>query len=320
MLTTLAAIRLIPTLPAPNPVWLNSLLSSADAAIKSWCKRDLEQTTYPGTAVSGRGDSGYYSGINDQDIPLRQYPVWNPGTTVAVGSNGVVLPTGTINVASTAGFPSSGPLCINFTSGTPQSTALSYTGITSTSFTGCTGGTGTLATGLGATGFLCYYDPQGYFGQRPTSFQPGSLLTPGYGYMLVANRFQNGAPIASGGLLRRVGGQGYVFGFGFGWGSSDYGNKLSALRKPYWPQGDGVVKVAYTAGYNPIPPDLAYACQMMVEYMVKMLPYGGLLQTETLGAYSYGLLKQAAAGTLPELGSLINTLRPYRDSSVGAVS
>lgn len=320
MLTTLAAIRLIPTSPAPNPVWLNALLSSADAAIKSWCKRDLEQTTYPGNAVSGQGDAGYYSGINETDIVLRQYPVWNPATIVASGSNRVALPTGTINVASTTGFPTSGPLCVNLATGSPQSTAVTYTGLTSTSFTGCTGGTGTLATGQGVSSILCYYDPQGYFGQRPTSFPSNTLLTPGYGFMLVTNRFQNGAPVSGGGLLRRIGAQGYGLGFPWGLGGSLYSDKMSAQRKPCWPQGEGVVKVAYTAGYNPIPPDLAYACQMMVEYMVRNLPYGGMLQEEHIGAYGYSLIKQAQKGGIPELGSLAITLGRYRDSSLGAIS
>ena len=64
-------------------------------------------------------------------------------TTVAAGSNGVALPTGTINVASTAGFPTSGQILVAI-SGAQQ--LVTYTGITATSFTGCTGGSGTLAT------------------------------------------------------------------------------------------------------------------------------------------------------------------------------
>jgi len=64
-------------------------------------------------------------------------------TTIAAGSNGVALPTGTINVASASGFPPSGQILITI-SGTQQ--LISYTGITATSFTGCTGGSGTLAT------------------------------------------------------------------------------------------------------------------------------------------------------------------------------
>lgn len=73
-------------------------------------------------------------------------------TTVAAGSNGVNVNTftgsGTLNVASTTDFPSSGSTLIVPTSGGDAS--LTYTGTTSTTFTGVTftsGDAGTLATG-----------------------------------------------------------------------------------------------------------------------------------------------------------------------------
>jgi hypothetical protein len=65
-------------------------------------------------------------------------------TTIAAGSNGVSLPTGTINVASTTGFPASGALLIVTSTGLQK---VDYTGSTATTFTGCTGGTGTMSTG-----------------------------------------------------------------------------------------------------------------------------------------------------------------------------
>jgi len=61
-------------------------------------------------------------------------------TTIAAGSNGAVLPQSTINVASTTGFAASGTFVLN-------GQTITYTGLTGTSFTGCTGGTSTLATG-----------------------------------------------------------------------------------------------------------------------------------------------------------------------------
>ena len=65
-------------------------------------------------------------------------------TTIAASSNGQTLPQPTINVASTAGFPSSGTIAVATSAGTVP---VNYTGITATSFTGCTGGTGTMSTG-----------------------------------------------------------------------------------------------------------------------------------------------------------------------------
>ncbi len=65
-------------------------------------------------------------------------------TTIASGSNGAALPQATINVASTTGFSSTGTFYV--TIGTNKPTAITYTGTTATTFTGCSGGTGTLAT------------------------------------------------------------------------------------------------------------------------------------------------------------------------------
>ncbi len=71
------------------------------------------------------------------------------GTTVAVGSNGAALPQATINVASTTGFPSSGSATVQTSAAGAQ--VFTYTGVTGTAFTGCSGGTGTLSTGGAVT-------------------------------------------------------------------------------------------------------------------------------------------------------------------------
>lgn len=66
-------------------------------------------------------------------------------TTIAAGSNNVSLPTGTINVASTAGFPPNGTIAVITTFGLQT---VAYTALNAgTQFTGCTGGTGVMATG-----------------------------------------------------------------------------------------------------------------------------------------------------------------------------
>lgn len=62
-------------------------------------------------------------------------------TRLTAGSNGVTLPQGTLHVEDTSLFPASGNLIVNAESG------IAYTGKTSTTLTGCTGGAGTLATG-----------------------------------------------------------------------------------------------------------------------------------------------------------------------------
>jgi len=73
----------------------------------------------------------------------------DPYTFVSSLSDGVSLPTGTINVSSTSDFPSSGTLLVNTSAGVQT---VNYAGRTSTSFTGCTGGVGSMETGSNITG------------------------------------------------------------------------------------------------------------------------------------------------------------------------
>jgi len=79
---------------------------------------------------------------SNQTTTATTWPAAN--TTIAAASNGVSLPTGTINVASTTGFAAAGQIVV-LTSAGPQ--IVTYTGTGATTFTGCTGGTGTMSTG-----------------------------------------------------------------------------------------------------------------------------------------------------------------------------
>jgi hypothetical protein len=65
-------------------------------------------------------------------------------STIAAGSNGLSLPQATISVASTAGMATAGPAIVQTAAG-PQ--YVLYTGISGNTLTGCTGGTGAMATG-----------------------------------------------------------------------------------------------------------------------------------------------------------------------------
>ena len=77
------------------------------------------------------------SGIPSDTVILR-----NPRTTVASGSNLAALPQSTINVISTADFASTGSFQVEINNGGIQT--ITYAGKTSTSFTRCSGGTGTI--------------------------------------------------------------------------------------------------------------------------------------------------------------------------------
>lgn len=65
----------------------------------------------------------------------------NAVTQIAAASNRTALPQATITVDSTADFPSSGSITVSCEEGP---TTVTYTGKTATTFTGCTGGSGTL--------------------------------------------------------------------------------------------------------------------------------------------------------------------------------
>ncbi len=65
-------------------------------------------------------------------------------TTIAAGSNGVALPTSTINVVSTTGFPTAGTIYVITSTGVQTVT---YATTNATQFLGCTGGNGTMSTG-----------------------------------------------------------------------------------------------------------------------------------------------------------------------------
>ena len=80
---------------------------------------------------------------NAGTVLLLGLPVVNT-TTISALSDGQTLPQAVINVASTAGFPTSGAINIETSLGFELVT---YTGITATSFTGALGGLGLMSTG-----------------------------------------------------------------------------------------------------------------------------------------------------------------------------
>jgi hypothetical protein len=291
--------------------WLNDLLGEADAGIKLWCKRALELSAY----------TEFHSGDQTRDIILRQWPCLVGNTQVAAGSNGAVLPQATVNVVSTSGFhqgtgsdPSQALPSVALQTGVSTYSVITYTGTTATSFTGCSGGTGTLssATGLNNCFSPCvFFDPGGYWGQAPSAFAPGTLLV--LGVQVVVDTDDSQGKISERGLLRRIGGSGAGF-VGF-YPENFYSGKLGAYRLPMWPRGDGNLKVLYSAGHQlgKIPLPLQNACKQLVAWMARNNPAGAPLASESLGGYSYSVLGQGEA--IPEIGSICRILARYREPS-----
>ena len=76
------------------------------------------------------------------DFSLTLSYVKRPQTTqLLAASAGATLPVATLNVANTNGYAASGTLTVPTTTGI---SSITYSGVTATTFTGCSGGTGTL--------------------------------------------------------------------------------------------------------------------------------------------------------------------------------
>lgn len=109
-------------------------------------------------------------------------------TTVDPASDGAALPTGTITVLSTTGFPSAGTAYVVSTAGAQ---AVAYTSKDGTHFFGCTGGTGTIHTGGIVSSSQGFVDEPWSFNQSVflnTSI-PITLTTP-----LTQTRWQSTTP------------------------------------------------------------------------------------------------------------------------------
>lgn len=327
MLCSVADVLLCPGLnnvAAVPTAWLTDLVVPyADRACKQYCKQNLELQSLV----------EYYSGDDTPNIVLRQVPLLQGQTTATAGQ---VLPTGTINVASTAGFcpglsvsdPAVTPPTISVQTGPSTWTAVTYTGTTPTSFTGCAGGVGTVAAAPynNVSAPVVWCDQQGYGGQFPPGaqntgpFADATIQPKGLSWMADVD---SGGQLSNRALLKRIGGYG-SFGLAGGWGGygGGYGGgfgrgKLAGTRLPGWWCGNGNVKVAYSSGYYPVPDDLRNACAMLATYIVRNAPQGANLSNEGLGAYSYSVLVNTSPDAVPEIGSIVGTLKHYRDWSLG---
>jgi hypothetical protein len=87
-------------------------------------------------------------------------------------------------------------------------------------------------------------------------------------------------------------------------GTRRYG-ELTANEAPL----GGNIKVAYVAGFATVPSDLIFACCQLVARMLKTTDTGSMLQSESLGGYSYSLAAQAA---IVEIGTIQATLANYK--------
>ena len=124
-----------------NNIKIGNFLADKVATVTTG-SHTLPVTTLNVASIAGFPWSGSVIVNGNQYVNYNGYSIGS--TTIAAGSNGFSLPQPTINVVSTANFPTSGQILVAIGGG---SQTVTYTGITGTTFTGCSGGTGTLATG-----------------------------------------------------------------------------------------------------------------------------------------------------------------------------
>lgn len=319
MLATIEDVLSIPGMrnQAAKPVaWLNALIGAADAHVKSWCKQTLELAYY----------TDYYNGTEQRDIIARELPVLVGQTTFTAAMDGLTLPQSTITVASTAGFhPGLGggtsdslrnpPPGFSIRTGVSTYAYVTYTGTTATTFTGCSGGTGTLSSTYNQIfSPVIWQDQAGYYGQSTDAFPQTGQLVLGNSY---AVEYGQGATrrLSKRGLVRRIGGHGGIWSGAFP--EVAHSGKLAAHRMPCWPRGDGNLKMSYAAGfpaYSPELRELSYATAMLVAQMVRIQPAGVDLSSESMGNYSYSA---KSAFDTPEMGEVRRVLAAYREVSFG---
>lgn len=147
-----------------------------------------------------------------------------------------------------------------------------------------------------------HQDQASYFGTGTDPFPAASLLTQGVDYALDVDK----DGISHSGILLRLNCTWYEV------PRAVYRGYLTPEITPAF----GSIKVVYSAGYSTIPVDLQYAVAYLVAFMRRTVPIGGVLQSETIGDYSYDLGRKPLPGYHPEIGTIRQLLSRYRDISV----
>jgi hypothetical protein len=149
-----------------------------------------------------------------------------------------------------------------------------------------------------------WVDRTGYYGHNPTAFaDPATAWTIGQHFAPTRIDETEGNPgmlCAFAGAIPSWQGQ--------------------AQRNPAWPRGQGNIKVTYTAGYAVLPFDLVTAICNVVAAVRQAAPRGMGLESETLGRYTYTLMKSGgkSGGTVAvdEIGQALSTLARYKEVNI----
>lgn len=300
------------------------LATGADVILKNYAKQPLE-TVAPTSPE-------FYSGNNTPQLPLGRYPV----QMLLVTGNLVAGSLTITGIPSTAGFVIGMPVTVQTASSSPANATppiprgCYVTGISTNSVTVSVAPLATIANAALVVGLSVYYDTQGKYGQGPGGFQGVTQLYLGTDYVLRSDMPGGGynsesaiLEMITGGIL--TGGFGVAFG-GYGGGYGGYGRgTLSASPRPRWSSWVGNCCVYYASGYgtgpvngvgSTLPADLTFAANMQISWMLRNIPSGGTVTSETLQSYSYAL-HWPVPGEPPEPGSIRQIMSRYRDLSIG---
>lgn len=138
------------------------------------------------------------------------------------------------------------------------------------------------------------YDPQGYWGQAPAGFDSTTVLTQGVDYALDSNNT---------GIVLRITGD---------WPEYPRRREWFRLARDLAPNF-GDVMVTYTGGYDPVPSNVKLACAQLVTRSAQLLQYGGPIEREHLGEWSYKIM-EPLVGAAPELAEARTLLSKYRET------
>lgn len=158
-----------------------------------------------------------------------------------------------------------------------------------------------------------YLDEDGFYGDGASAFPSESALTAGSDFAL---KRDGAGGISKCGLLVRLGGSVVAYAGDLIGGTSGQLATLSGRATPIWPVGNGNIKVVYVAGYAAasIPDDLENALHSLAAYIRTTTPIGTPLDGQIVEKLTNTL--RYAAGQIPEIGSIRETLVRYRELPV----
>lgn len=163
-----------------------------------------------------------------------------------------------------------------------------------------------------------HVDQDAYYGTGTDPFPAETLWTEGTHFVLKRDAHGIGTPVAKSAVLHRLGGSLPGSGFTFWpvYPVSSVPGLLGASRAPYWPMGDGNIKVVGVFGYSPVPSDLALAVIELSVMAWRRAAFGVPLQSESYAGYSYSLAISLLTTLWKQPGTAASTLASYRELAV----